>query len=145
MAPDHNDAEARTYRWALAATGVSLAVLAVASVVAGVAWRGADGAWAALAGVALAAISGMVTQGAMMVGHRREPTVFAGIVAGAWLAKMFVIVIGVLALSRVAAIDRPTFGIVVLVGVTATLVVDVIAVKRGRVSYTGSSSNRDRS
>ncbi len=145
MAVDSSDAEARTYRWALTVTGISLAVLGVASVAAAAVWRGTDGVWAALAGVALAAISGMVTQGAMMVGHRREPTVFAGIVAGAWLAKMAVIVIRVLALSRVDAIDRATFGIVVLVGVAATLTVDLLAVRRGRVSYTGSSSDRDHS
>ena len=143
MTSDNGDAEARTYRWALTATGISLAVLAAISVTAGAVWRGPDGVWAAVAGVAVAAVSGLVTQGAMLVAHRRDPNVFASIVAGAWLAKMFAIVIGVVALGRVDAIDRQMFGIVVLVGVTATLAIDLIAVKRGRVSYSGSSSNRD--
>ena len=58
---------------------------------------------------------------------------------------MFVIVIGVLLLGRVEAIDRGTFGIVILVGVGATLAIDVFAVKRARIPYTGSSSGGDAS
>jgi len=141
----NDDAEARAYRWALTATGISLAAIAVVSAAAAAALRGPDGVWAALAGVALAALSGMVTQGVMIVGHRRDPAVFASIVGGAWLAKMSVIVVGVLLLSRVDGIDRSTFGIVVLIGVSATLAIDLFAVRRSRVSYTGSSSNGERS
>ncbi len=145
MASDSNSAEARTYRWALRATGIVLAATAVVSVAIATALRGTEGLWAALGGVAVAALSGMVTQGAMLVGYRREPGIFASIVAGAWLAKMFVIVIGVLLLGRVEAIDRGTFGIVILVGVGATLAIDVFAVKRARIPYTGSSSGGDAS
>ncbi len=145
MASDGTEAESRAYRWALATTGVVLAVIAVVSV--GVAtWAsGTDGVWAALAGVAVAAVSGMVTQGAMVIAHRREPIVFASIVGGAWLAKMFIIVIGVVLLGRMEGIDRGTFGTVTLVGVGATLAIDLFAVRRARISYTGASSGGDRS
>lgn len=145
MAHNGDESESHAYRWALSATGIVLAVIAVVSVAVAASLRGADGVWSALAGVAVAAVSGMVTQGAMIVGSRREPGVFASIVAGAWLAKMFVIVLGVLLLSRVESIERGTFGIVILVGVGATLAVDLIAVKRARIPYTGSSSSADRS
>lgn len=145
MVNDADQSEGRAYRWALGATGATLAAIAVVAVAVGAAVRGAEGVWAALAGVAVAAISGMATQFAMMVAHRREPALFASIVAGAWLGKMLVIVVGVLLLSRIEGVDRTTFGIVVLVGVGATLAIDLFAVRRARISYTGSSSDGDRS
>ncbi len=145
MASDIDESESRAYRWALVATAVALAVTAAVSVAVAAALRGTDGVWSALAGVAVAAVSGMVTQGAMVAGHRRDPLVFASIVAGAWLAKMFIIVIGVILLGRIEGIDRLTFGIVTLVGVGATLVIDLFAVRRARISYTAASSGGGRS
>ncbi len=87
----------------------------------------------------------MVTQVAMIVAHRADPVAFASIVAGSWLAKMLVIVIGWWCSAQVDGIDRLTFGTVVLVGVAATLAIDLIAVRRARISYTGTSSGGDRS
>ncbi len=145
MATEGDESESHVYRWALSATGLVLAVIAVASVAVAGAVRGTDGVWSALAGVAVATASGMVTQVAMIVGHRREPLVFVSIVGGAWLAKMFVIVIGLFWLGGLEGIDRGTFGTVTLVGVGATLAVDLFAVRRARISYTGSSSGGDRS
>ena len=145
MASDTRESESHAYRWALTTTGIVLAVIAAVSVAVAASLRGTDGVWSALAGVAVAAVSGMVTQGAMIAGHRRDPMVFAGIVAGAWLAKMVVIVIGVILLGRMEGIDRGTFGTVTLVGVGATLAIDMFAVRRARISYTGSSSGGDRS
>ncbi len=144
MASD-TEAESRAYRWALAATGIALAGIAVVSVAVAASARGTNGVWAALAGVAVAAVSGMVTQGAMIIGHRREPMVFVSIVAGAWLAKMFVIVLGVVLLGSIDGIDRGTFGTVTLMGVGATLAIDLFAVRRARISYTGARSAGDRS
>lgn len=145
MENDVDLSEGRAYRWALGATGVAMTVIAVAGVVVGAAVRGVEGVWAALAGVAVAAISGMVTQAAMMIAHRREPALFASIVVGAWLGKMLIIVLGVLLLSSIEDVDRGTFGVVVLIGVGTTLAIDLFAVKRARISYTGSSSDGDRS
>jgi len=145
MATKDEVSEGGAYRWALVATGVTLGVIAVVGVAAGAAVRGTDGVWGALAGVAVAAVSGMVTQVAMIVGHRRDPLVFASIVAGSWLAKMLIIVVGLLLLGRVESVDRGTFGTVILVAVGATLAIDLFAVRRARISYTGSSSGGDRS
>lgn len=145
MANDGDESESHAYRWALSATGIVLAVIGVVSVAVAASVRGTDGIWSALAGVAVAAVSGMVTQAAMIVGHRREPLVFVSIVAGAWLAKMFVIVLGLLSLGSMEGIDRGTFGTVTLVGVGATLAIDLFAVRRARISYTGSSSGGHRS
>jgi hypothetical protein len=145
MASEGDESESRAYRWALVTTGIVLAVIAVVSVAIAASVRGSDGVWSALAGVVVAAVSGVVTQVAMIVGHRREPLVFVSIVAGAWLAKMLVIVVGLFLLGSMEGIDRGTFGTVTLVGVGATLAIDLIAVRRARISYTGSSSDGDRS
>lgn len=145
MTHDTGQSESHAYRWALVATGIVLSVIAVVGVALAAALRGADGVWSALAGVAVAAVSGMVTQVAMIAGHRREPLVFASIVAGAWLAKMVVIVIGLLLLGSIEGIDRGTFGTVTLVGVGATLAIDLCAVRRARISYTEPSSGGGRS
>ena len=76
----------------------------------------AGGLWGALAAVGIAALSGLVTQIAMIVGYRREPTAFVGIVAGSWLAKMIIIAASVVLLKGVESVDRGTFGTVLLLG-----------------------------
>lgn len=134
------EAEGAAYRWAMQATGIVLGVIAIVGTVVGGIVAGAPGVWGALAGVAVAAISGLVTQAAMVLGYRKEPHIFATYVGGSWLAKMVVIVVGLLALAQVDALDRRTFGIVAVVAVVATLGVDLRAVKQARISYTGSGS-----
>jgi len=134
------EAEGAAYRWAVAATGIVLGAIVIVGGVIGGVVVGAAGVWGAVAGVAVAAVSGLVTQAAMVLGYRKEPHVFATYVGGSWLAKMVVIVVGLLALAQVDALDRRTFGIVAIVAVVATLAVDLQAVKKARISYTGSSS-----
>ena len=145
MAEDGRTAEEGAYRLAMRLTVIAIVVLAVAGVAVGALVGGAAGAWSALAGVVIAGISGIVTQVAMVVGHRREPGIFAAIVAGSWLAKMLVIVVGLLGLDQVKSLDRGTFGTVMLLGVGATLAIDMFAVRRARITYTGTSSGGDRS
>ena len=138
-------AEGDAYRWALRVSAASLAALAIVGGTAAGLLRGSAGLWGALAAVGIAALSGLVTQIAMIVGHRREPTAFVGIVAGSWLAKMIIIAISVVVLKGVDSVDRGTFGTVLLLGVGATLAIDMFAVKQARISYTGSSPGGDRS
>jgi hypothetical protein len=139
--PDRTAAEGAAYRWALRTSAISLAVLAVAGVATAAAVRGADGAWGALVGVALAAVAGLVTQVAMVYGYRREPLVFASIVGGSWLAKMAVILVGMLALSGVSGIDKASFAIAALIGIVVTLGIDVMAVRAARIPYANTGSN----
>lgn len=140
-----NAAEGAAYWWALRMSAVVLVALAVvSSVVAGLT-RGGAGVWGALAGAGLAALAAIVTQGSMVMGYRRAPQVFASIVGGAWLAKMFVIVVGMLLLSRVSGIDRPSFGVVAVAGVVLTLGIDVLAVRKARIPYTKLGSNTSNS
>ncbi|NTV40184.1 MAG: hypothetical protein HGA51_09580 [Demequinaceae bacterium] len=133
-------AEGAAYWWALRVSAVSLAALAaVGGIVAGLA-RGSGGLWGALAGAGLAALAALVTQGAMVMGYRKAPHVFASIVGGSWLAKMVVIVGGMLALSSVASIDRASFGIVALAGIIGTLLIDLLAVRKARIPYANPKS-----
>jgi hypothetical protein len=138
-------AEGGAYWWALRVSAVSLVALAIVGGVAAGLVRGSGGLWAALAAVGIAALSGLVTQIAMIVGYRREPTAFVGIVAGSWLAKMIIIAASVVLLKGVESVDRGTFGTVLLLGVGATLAIDMFAVRRARIPYTGSSSGGGRS
>lgn len=138
---ESNPAEGEAYWWALRASAVSLAALAiVGGTVAGVV-RGSGGLWGAVAGAGLAALAALVTQGAMVVGYKKAPHVFASIVGGSWLAKMVVIVGGMLALGKVSSIDRPSFGIVALVGIVGTLTIDLAAVRKARIPYAIPGSN----
>lgn len=129
--------ETNAYRWALRAGLVVLAVLAVLG--AGVGWIavGSAGAWSALAGISVGGIAGVLTPAAMLIGHRKAPHLMAAVLAGTWLGKIVVIFAAMVALSRVDGLHRGTFGMGVLVSVAATLAVDLLAVRRARVTYTG--------
>jgi len=130
-------AEGGAYVWAFRVSTVSLAALAIVGGTAAWLIRGTGGLWGAVAAVGIAAVSGLVTQVAMIVGYRRQPTAFVGIVAGSWLAKMVIIAVSVILLKSVDGIDRGTFGTVLLLGVGATLAIDMFAVRRARIPYTG--------
>ncbi len=85
METERHSAEGAAYKWALRVSAISLAVLAlVGAVVAGI-LQGSSGVWGVLAGGGLAALAGLVTQGAMLAGYRRPPHIFASIVGGSWL------------------------------------------------------------
>ena len=135
-----SSAEGDAYWWALRVSAASLVALAiVGGTVAGLV-RGSGGLWGALAGAGLSALAALVTQGAMVMGYKKAPQVFASIVGGSWLAKMVVIVGGMLALSSVASVDRASFGIVALAGIIGTLVIDLLAVRKARIPYTKADS-----
>ncbi len=136
-----NSAEGDAYWWALRVSAVSLAALAVVGGTTSGLARGSGGLWGAIAGAGLAAIAALVTQGAMVMGYKKPPHVFALIVGGSWLAKMVVIVGGMLALSSVSGVDRASFGIVALAGIMGTLAIDLIAVRKARIPYAISGSN----
>lgn len=141
----HRDEEGAAYRWALFATLAVMGAVLVSGAAVGFAVRGMPGLWGAVAGVGVAALSGLTTPAAMMLGYKKEPHVFASYVGASWLAKMVVIVVGLLALAQLDSLDRGTFGIIALVAVGATLVVDLLAVRRARISYTGSGADGSQS
>lgn len=139
--PLEPSAESAVYRKALTWGAIALGVLAVVAAVVGWLVDGAMGAWAAPAGVALAALAGLLTPWAMQLAHTRRSDIMAAILLGTWLGKMIVVVVGLVLLSMVPNFPRPLFGIFVVLGVLVTLAVDVAVLSRGRVPYTTKRSN----
>lgn len=133
--PATEDNERNAYRWALRVTAAGGAVFAAGAAAVGWFAAGASGAWGALAGAVIAVGSALATQAAMVAAQRRSPEQFAAIVGGAWLGKMVVIVVGLMVLAGLDAVHRPALAVATVVGVAATLAVDLIAVRRSRVPY----------
>lgn len=127
--------EANLYRRALRVTAVGLGVLAIIAIPVGLVVDGAAGLLAAEVGVAIAALSGITTQVAMVVGHRRIPHMMAAIVLGSWLLKMIIIVIVLLVLQGVDGFHKALFAVFMLVGVFGTLAADLWAARVTRVPY----------
>ena len=132
--------EANLYRRALRLTAIGLAALAVIAIPIGLLIGGAVGLLAAEVGVGVAAIAGLTTQAAMMMGHRRTPHMMAAIVLGSWLLKMIIIVIVLLVLQGVDGFHKGLFAVFMLVGVFGTIAADLWAVKVSRVPYVDPSS-----
>ncbi len=132
-------AEADVYRRALRLTAVILAALGVLGGAVGWFVAGAPGMVAALAGAAVAALGALPTQAAMLVGHRRSAQALAGIVAFSWLGKMLLIIVALLILQGVESFHRPMFAIVAVVGLVASLAIDIITLRRARIPYVGPS------
>src|SRR5690554_2202905 len=127
--------EANVYRRALRLTAIALGVLAVIAVPAGLLIDGVPGLVAAEVGVAVAALAGITTQVAMMMGHSRAPHMMAAVLMGSWLLKMVIIVIALLVLQGIDDFHRGLFATFVLVGVFATLAIDLWAVRGARIPY----------
>jgi hypothetical protein len=134
--------EAGVYRTALYATGVAIAAIAVVVGVTGYVIDGLTGLVGAGTGVGVAAVSGLTTQVAMLVGHRKSSTAFAGIVLGSWAVKMLVIIVALLLLQGIDDFNRPLFAAAAFTGVILTLVIDVWVLHRARVPYVEPSSNQ---
>lgn len=121
----------RAMRWTLVLVG-ALVVLgsAVGALVAGTA-----GLWGALVGAGLAAFFCATTIWSMQRTVGKPPTVMAGVVMGAWLAKIVVLVI-VLAVLRGADFYDPYVLFVVLaIGAIGSALLDYQAVKGARMPY----------
>ncbi|SEJ22396.1 hypothetical protein [Demequina mangrovi] len=127
--------EEAVYRQAIRLTIVVLAAIAVVG--AAIAWVvvGPAGAVAALVGAVVAAIGAIPTQVSMLVGHRKPPHVMAGIVAFSWLGKMAVIIVALLVLGQVESFHRASFAATAMTGIVASLVVDVLTLRKARIPY----------
>ncbi len=128
------------YRKALVGVIVVAAVIVVVGAI--VAWRvqGASAAGAAALGGGLSGLAAAVTPLSMLLGRDRPPHVLAAVVSGLWLAKMVVLVVVVVLLSRIEDFPRAAFGYTLLAGIIASLAVDLWAVRSTRVPYVDSDS-----
>ncbi|MFN3865902.1 MAG: hypothetical protein ACK4MD_04215 [Demequina sp.] len=132
--------ETATYRRALRATIITIAVLAIVAVPVGLLVAGGAGVLAAEAGVAVAALSGITTQAAMLLGHRQAPHMLAMYVLGSWLLKMIIIVVALFALGTIEDFHRGLLAGFALAGVFMTLAIDVWAIRASRIPYVDPSS-----
>ncbi|WP_297081159.1 hypothetical protein [uncultured Demequina sp.] len=127
--------ESTTYRRALRLTVYGVVALAVLAVPVGLLVAGGAGLVAAEVGVAVAALSGVTTQVAMVISHNREPHVMAGIIGGSWLLKMLIIIVALLVLSGIDGFHRPLFAGFAVAGVLFTLAVDFWVIRSARIPY----------
>jgi hypothetical protein len=127
--------ESLTYRRALRVTAIGIAALAIIAVPVGLLVGGTAGLIAAEIGVAVAALSGVTTQIAMVIGHQREPHIMAAIVGGSWLLKMFIIVIALLVLQGIDGFHKGLFAAFAVIGVLGTLAVDFWVIRSARIPY----------
>lgn len=133
-------AEAKVYRNSLRFTIGLVALLFVAAAIIGPIVAGTPGFWSAIAGAAIAGVAAATTQAAMLVGHRRPPQQFVGILLGSWLVKMLIIVIGLVVLGNVDSIHRGLLAGFAAAGIVGSLTIDMVFFARGRVPYVDSRS-----
>jgi hypothetical protein len=123
------------FRTALRDMLVLLAVLTVLGVGLGALLAGTPGVWGAVIGVGLALLFSGTTVVSMLLTSRSRATTMAAVVMGAWLGKV-VVLIAVLALLRGEDFyHRGVLAAVLLVGVLGSALLDLRAVRVGRVPY----------
>ena len=129
------------YIKALKATAIEL--LGGGSVAVGIFWASGHAATAAAvaAGVGVAAFIGLGTQASILLGTGKDAAIFGAIVAGTWLAKLVIVVAGMVALTRLTSLPRVPLVLAMLAAVVVTLAIDVWAVVRTRVPYANPGSN----
>jgi len=118
---------------------LALAVAVVAGLV-GLLVAGVPGLVGGLAGAALSAVFlGLTTVSMLIAGRltRNDPgsPVFYGVVLGVWFLKMVVFVVVALLLRGQHWVNPYVFFVAVIVAVIGSLVADMVAVQRSRVSY----------
>jgi hypothetical protein len=123
------------FRTALRDMLVLLAVLTVLGVGLGYVLAGIPGVWGAVIGVGLALLFSGTTIVSMLLTARSGPTRMAAVVMGAWLAKV-VVLIAVLAILRGEDFyHRGVLAAVLFAGVIGSALLDLRAVRGGRVPY----------
>ena len=120
----------RAMRW----TVVTLACLGVGFGAAAWAVAGSDAAMAGLAGIGLAALVGLSTQVAMLLGSRMSLASLPVVVLGSFVVKVAILVPVTLAV-RGSGLSTGAFAASLAAAVVATLVIDVVALARARVPY----------
>lgn len=118
----------RELLWATLAIGVLGAV-------AGYLVAGTPGLVGALLGLGVGLLFCATTVGSMLVSVGRPPSVLAGIVLGAWLVKMLVIIVVLALLQDQDFYDKPVFAVVLLVVAITSIAIDVRAVLQARVPH----------
>jgi hypothetical protein len=123
------------FRRALRDVGILLAALLVLGLVVGGLVAGLPGVWGAILGWALAVVFSTTTIVAMLRTVRSSPAAMAALVMGTWLAKVLVVIVVLAVLRPLDFYSRPVFGVVLVVAVIGSALLDYRAVTTGRVPY----------
>ncbi|WP_345752416.1 hypothetical protein [Microbacterium rhizophilus] len=127
-------------RTALIWGAVATVVVAVVGGGIGFAVAGADGAFSALAGAAIAAVFMLLTAVSILIANRwfgdaLYVPIFFGIVLGGWLLKLVLFIVALLLLRGQPWIVPGVFFVSLVVSVVASLAIDGIAMLRSRAPY----------
>jgi len=119
---------------------LALGIAVVGSVVG---WfvAGGAGVASALVGTAMAAVFLGITAASIIVASKPSRSdmlspAFFGIIMGGWLVKFVIFLVLVISLRSAHWLNPTIFGLTTIAAVLGTLVVDVLALQRGRVPYT---------
>lgn len=123
------------FRRALRDMLLLLAVLTVLGVGVGALVSGSAGVWGALIGVGLALVFSGTTVVSMLRTSGSSPQAMAGVVMGAWLGKVVVVIVVLAVLRGQTFYDRAVLAIVLIAGVLGSALLDYRAVTNGRVPY----------
>jgi len=96
---------------------------------------GAPGVWGAVIGVGLALVFSGTTIVSMLVTAGKPATTMAAVVMGAWLGKVVVLIAALALLRGEDFYHRGVLAAVLVVGVVGSALLDLRAVRGGRVPY----------
>lgn len=122
-------------RRVLRAGTVGAAVYVPAAALLGFLLGGTSGAIGGGMGAVIAAAFFGVTVIVALVTSRMSPTVLGAVVLGSWLVKMVVLIAVLVGLRSADFYDRTTFGLALLVGTIAALILEAWVVAKTRVPY----------
>jgi hypothetical protein len=135
--PDRHgrDAVASVFRTALRDMLVLLGVLTVLGIGLGYLVAGQAGVWGALIGIGLALLFSGTTVASMLFTARAPATTMAAVVMGAWLAKIVVLIAVLVVIRDEGFYHRGVLAVVLFAGVIGSALLDLRAVRTGRVPY----------
>jgi len=114
---------------------VLVGLLTVVGTAAGWWLAGSPGVWGALLGAAVALVFSGSTVLAMLLTADKSITTASGALVGTWIAKTFLLIIAFSVLRGMDFFDRQVFGVVVIVAVLGSVLLDYRAVAGARVPY----------
>lgn len=126
---------APVYRSALIGTLVLTAALVVIGGGIGLVASGTAGLWGALLGAGIALIFSAATPLSMLLTAASTIQRMTAVVMATWLVKVVLVIVALVVLRGMDFYDSRVFGIVLLLGVAASALLDYRAVVRHRVPY----------
>ncbi len=116
---------------------IATAVIALLGVGIGYLVAGTEGLYGALLGVVVALVFCGTTALSMLVALHRPLAVLAGVILGAWLVKMIVVVVLLAVIQDLTFYDKYVFAGVLFAVVLTSMAIDVRAVVTARIPNAG--------